>query len=144
MADATSRNVTPICGRVWCVTRIATIVGSNPGGNRQAYAAPQRCAMTGDTAALWSGIAGHVLRVIELHIEALFELIGKGLPWGIGAIHILMTDRADRATSGVVLSSMTLNAVFVAGKAGTAGIVGPVVTVCASNRGMLLAVMEEF
>jgi hypothetical protein len=144
VADTASRNVTPIRGRVWCVTRIATIVGSNPVGNRQAYAASQRCVMTRPAAALWSGIAGHVLCVIELHIEALFELIGKSLPRGIGAIHILMTDKADRATSGVVLSSMTLNAVFVAGKAGTAGIVGPVVTVCASNRGMLLAGMEEF
>ena len=144
MADAARSDVAPIGSRTGCVTPIATIVGSNPRGNRHGDAAPQRCAVTGRTAVLWSGVASQVLRMIELHIEVFFESIGKSLSWRIGPIHVLMTDITDRATSGVELGSMTINAVLVTWKAGTAGIVGSVVTVCATNRGMLTAGMEKF
>ena len=100
--------------------------------------------MTGDTALLWSGTAGHMLSVIELCIEVLFKLNGEGPARGIGAIHILMTDGTDRAAGGVVFSSMTINAVFVARKVRAAGIVGSVVTVGTADRSVLPAGMKEF
>ena len=143
MADATGSNLTPIGSRVGCVTRITTVVGSHSDGNREGHSAPQRRVMTRRTTVLWLGVAGHVLRMIELHIEAFLKLIGEGLPRGSGAIHVLMTDEADRAIGGVIFGSMTFNTVLVTWKAGSAGVVGPVMTVSAANRGVLLAGMEK-
>ena len=76
--------------------------------------------MTGRTAILWSGVAGHVLRVIELQIKAFLKLVGKGLPRRIGSVHVLMTDKADRVIGCVIFGSMTFNAVLVTRKTGSA------------------------
>jgi hypothetical protein len=45
-----------------------------------------------DAAALWSRRAGQMLRVIELHVEALFESIRKSFARRIVPVHVLMTD----------------------------------------------------
>jgi len=39
--------------------------------------------MTRGAAILWTGRAGHVLGVIELHIEAFFELVRKAFSGGL-------------------------------------------------------------
>ena len=143
MADTTRSNLAPIGSRVGCVAPVATLVGAHPDRNREGNAAPQRRVVTGGTAVLRPDVAGHVLRVIELHVEAFFELMRKGLARGIGAIHVLMTDEADRAIGGVIFGSMTFNAVFVTRKTRSAGVVGPSMTVRAANRGVLLTGMKK-
>ena len=48
--------------------------------------------MTSNAAALGPRRAGHVLGVIELQIEALFETAGKGLSGRVVAVHTGVTD----------------------------------------------------
>lgn len=70
--------------------------------------------MTSNAAALWPRRAGHVLGVIELHIEALFEAARKSLSRGIVAVHTRVTDRTHRRVGCAELCSVAAEAVFVA------------------------------
>ena len=70
--------------------------------------------MTCNAAALWPRRTRHVLRVIELHIEALFEAAGKGLPRRVVAVHTRVADRAHGHVRCRELRQMTSGAVFVA------------------------------
>ena len=60
--------------------------------------------------------ARHVLRVIELHIEALFELIRKRLERRVVAVHVRVADRTHRNVWRRELGQVTASAVFVSGK----------------------------
>ncbi len=69
--------------------------------------------MTSNAAALWPRRAGHVLGVIELHTEALFETAGKSLPRWIVAVHTRVANRTHRHIWRRKLREMTSGAVFV-------------------------------
>jgi len=100
--------------------------------------------MTGRTSVLWFRRGAHVLRVIELHIEVLFESIRKRFEQK-GVVHIHVADRTDRAIGRRVLRPMASNkAILHAGKTGPAGVIRAVVTVRATDRRMALAGMQEF
>ncbi len=60
--------------------------------------------------------ARHVLRVIELHIEALFELIRKSLERWVVAVHIRVADRTHGNVRRRELRQVTAGAVFVSWK----------------------------
>jgi len=57
----------------WRVTRVTLAVCVQAAGNRQCHTPIQRSVMTSHAAALWSRRRAHVLRVIELDVEFLFE-----------------------------------------------------------------------
>jgi hypothetical protein len=48
--------------------------------------------MTRSAAALRPGGARHVLRVIEVDVETLFEFVGKSFARRVVAVHAFMTD----------------------------------------------------
>lgn len=93
--------------------------------------------MTGRAPALGSCGAGHVLRVIELHIEALFELVREGLSRRIVAVHTLVTDRTHGNVRRRELRQVTAGAIFVTGETGPRGVVVAVMTTCAGDRSVL-------
>ena len=72
--------------------------------------------MTGSASILRAGRAARVLRMIELHVEAFFESIGKGFARWIVAVDVLMTDRAHGNIRRRELRQVTTGAVFVPGK----------------------------
>jgi len=78
-----------------------------------------------------------VLRVIELHIEALFEFVRKKLSRRIVAVHALVTDRTHGNVWRRELRQMTTSAIFVAGKTGSRGVVVAMMAACAGNRRVL-------
>ena len=69
--------------------------------------------MTSNAAALWPRRAGHVLGVIELHTEALFETAGKSLSGRVVAVHTRVADRTHRHIRRRKLRQMTSGTVFV-------------------------------
>ena len=58
----------------------------------------------------------HVLRVIELHIEALFESIRKSFERRVVAVHVRVADRTHGNVRRRELRQVTASAVFVPGK----------------------------
>ena len=62
-----------------CVAVVTLVVRRDTCGNRQRRCTPAGAAVAGGTSAGRPGGAGHVLRVIELDVEALAELCGKTL-----------------------------------------------------------------
>ena len=56
-----------------CVTRVTLAVGVQAGGNRQCHTPIQWSVMTSHATALWSRRHAHVLCMIELDVEFLFE-----------------------------------------------------------------------
>jgi hypothetical protein len=84
--------------------------------------------VTSDATTFRLGAAGHVLRVIEAHVEAFFEAIRKGFAWRVGPVDILMTNRAQRNIRCGELRQMATGAIFVTRKAGTRGVVIAVMT----------------
>ena len=84
-----------------------------------------------------------MLRVIEFHIEALFESIGKSLARRIIAIHILVTDRAHRNIGCRELRQVTTRARFVSRETGPRGIVSAPMTIVAAERSVLGTCVEK-
>jgi len=72
--------------------------------------------MTRVAAILRARGARHVLRVIELHIEAFFELIRKSFERRVVAVHVRVADRTHRNVRRRELRQVTASAVFVSGK----------------------------
>ena len=85
-----------------------------------------------------------MLRVIELHVEALLKLIRKGFARRIVAIHVLVTNRAHGNIRRRELRQVTSGTRFVTGKAGTNGIVRPAMTIVTTNRSMFRTCVKEF
>src|SRR5260370_28351312 len=100
--------------------------------------------MTRRTSILRFRRAIHVLRVIELHIEVLFESIGESFSRRIGAIYVRVADVTDRGIGRRVLRPMAFKAIFMAGKAGPSRVIRAVVTIRSTNRRVTLACLEEF
>src|SRR5262249_6084212 len=92
VADSARGEVAPVGLRARRVTGVTTVVRFQSRRNRQRNAAAQGRAVASDAAALRFGAAGQVLRVIELHIEVLSEVIGKRLTRRVGPVDILMTN----------------------------------------------------
>ena len=84
--------------------------------------------MTSRASALRSGGASHVLRVIELHIEALFELVRESLQGRIVTINVYVTDRAHGNVWGRELRQVAARAILVTRKVRARGIICAVVT----------------
>ena len=82
--------------------------------------------------------------MIELHVEAFFELVRKSFQRRITATHTGVTDRAHRHTRVCELRQMTAGAVLVAGKAGPRGIIIPMMTTRARSPGMTWTGVQEF
>ena len=100
--------------------------------------------MTADAAALRSRGAVHVLRMIELHVEAFFEGGGKSFSRWIVAAQIAVTDRAHRRVGRGVLRAMALDAVAVPGPIGLRRVVGSMMTTRARNRSVLCTGVQKF
>ena len=100
--------------------------------------------MTSNAATLGPRGAGHVLGVIELHIETLFEAGGKSLPRRIVAIHTRVTDRTHRHVRRRKLRQMTSGAVFVAGKDRLGRVVIAMMTSRTRYRRVTLTSVKKF
>src|SRR5207253_10849011 len=100
--------------------------------------------MTRGTAILWPGRAGHVLCVIELNIEALFELFGECFQWRRTVAHGGMTNGAHGNIRRSELRQVTAGAILVTRKAGPRGIVRSMMAVCTSHRRVTLAGVQKF
>ncbi len=96
-------------------------------------AAPQSAAMTTPAAVFGPSVSSHVLRMVELHIEAFLKLIRKDFARRIVPVHVLMTDRAHRNIRRRELRQMTAGAGFVTGKTRTRRIVRSVMAVVATD-----------
>ena len=118
MADTARGNIAPIRLRVRRMTSVTAVMRDDAAGNRHRNAATQRRAVTSDAASLWASGASHVLGVIELHIETLFEAAGKSLSGRVVAIHTRVTDRTHGRAGRTELCSVAADAVLVAREAG--------------------------
>ena len=127
-----------------CVTRVTLAVGVQAGGNGKRDAAIQRSVMASRATALWSCRAHHVLRVIELNVEFLFEGSGKTFQRRFRAAYICVTDRAHRNRRCDKLGEMTTGACRVPGKGRLDRIIrGSLMTSRARLRGVALACVFE-
>ena len=79
----------------------------------------RRVVMTVGTIEALSRGARHVLRVIELHIEALFEFIRERLSRRVVAVHRTVTDRTHGNVRRRELRQMTTSAILVSRKTGS-------------------------
>ncbi len=79
--------------------------------------------MTSLAAIRWSRRTGHVLGVIEFHIEAFIETGWKVFEWGLPAADIRVTDFTHRDDGSYKLRQMTVCAALMAWKTRRVGIV---------------------
>ena len=100
--------------------------------------------MTRSTAILRTRGAGHVLSMIELHVEGLFELVRESFQWWVTAAHAGVTDRAHGHTGVGELRQVTGGAIFVAGEAGPHGIIISMMAARARRRCVTCAGVQEF
>ena len=100
--------------------------------------------MTRGAAILWTGRAGHVLGVIELHIEAFFELVRESFQRRITAAHVGVADRAHRHIRVGKLRQMTTGAILVTRKTGPRRIIIPMVTTRAGGRCVTWTGVQKF
>jgi hypothetical protein len=84
--------------------------------------------MTAIATLLRARVALHVLRVIELHVEALVESRRKAFQRRIPALRVGVANQTHRNRRGRKLSAMAVGAGLVTGKAWRRGVVGAFVT----------------
>ena len=99
--------------------------------------------MTSNATALWPRRASHVLGVIELHIEALFETAGKSLSRRVVAVHARVTDRTHRHIRRRKLRQMTPGAVFMTWKDRLSCVVIAMMTSRTSDRRVTLTRVQK-
>ena len=99
--------------------------------------------MTRSTAILRPRSAGHVLSMIELHVEGFFELARESFHRWITAAHTGVTDRAHGHTRVGELRQVTAGAIFVAGEAGPRGIIIPMMTTRTRRRCVTCTGVQE-
>ena len=112
-------------------------------GNCQRRRAPARSRVTGCASARRPRRAVQVLRVIELHVEALIKPRRKTPERRVAAAHIGMTDDAHRNIRRYELAGVTTDASFMSGETRRGGIVRTLVTRGTGKRRMALAVVFE-
>src|SRR5437588_10575778 len=96
MTDTARGEVAPVRSSVRRMARVTTIVRAHSVWDRQRRPATQRRAVTSDASVLRSRGRRHVLRMIELQVEALFEFVRESFARRIVPVDALMTDRAHR------------------------------------------------
>jgi len=143
VTNAAGSQVAPVCLRVRRVTGVAAVVRRDSHRNRQRGATSQTAAVATHATVLWPRRAGQMLRVIELHVEALFKLIRKSFARRVVAVHVLVTDGAHGDVRRRELRQMTTCAGFVSGKIGTRRIVGAAMTIIAAERRVFRTCVEE-
>lgn len=99
--------------------------------------------MTGRATILWARRACHVLRVIELNIEAFFESIGKRLAWWIVAIHARVANRAHWNGGRSELSHVTAGAIFMTRKTRPRRVVSAMMTIPAGDGRVLWTAVQK-
>jgi hypothetical protein len=92
----------------------------------------------------WSRVAFHVLRVIELNVEAFIESRREIPQRRVAAFCIRVTDETHRNRRRCELSTVTIGAGFVTGETRSRGVVGAFVTGGAGEGTMSLAGVEKF
>ena len=110
--------------------------------NRERDSAIRR-RVTAITALLRSRFTFHVLRVIELHVEAFVEARGEILQRRVSALRIRVTDETHRNRRRRELSSMAIRAGFVTGETWRRGVISAFVTGSAGNGTVSLARVEK-
>ena len=84
-----------------------------------------------------------MLSVIELHVEALLELIRKSLPRWVVAVHVLVTDRAHRDVWRRKLRQVTAGAGFMPRETWPCRIVSAAMAVVATEGGVFRTCVKE-
>jgi len=87
-------------------------------GNRQSCAAVQGPVMTGSTTIARPRRSVHVLGMIEVYVEAFFEVSRKSFYWRRRAFHIHVTNGAHRHRRRDKLGQVTVGTGWVIGKCG--------------------------
>ena len=100
--------------------------------------------MTTNASVLRPGAASHVLRMIELHVEAFLEFVREGFARRIIAIDGLMTDRAHRKYGRGELRQVAAGAIFVTRKDRPGRVVVPMMTILAGDCSMFGTRMKKF
>ncbi len=99
--------------------------------------------MTRGAAVLWTARAGHVLGMIELQVEAFFELVWKGFQRRIITAHVSVADRAHGHICISKLRQMTTGAILVTRKTRPRRIIVPMMTSRAGGRRVTLTGVQE-
>ena len=123
---------------------VALVMSREVGRNGQPDSSPQRCRVTRVAATLGTRCAGHMLGMIELQVEAFFELVSESFERRITAVHVCVADRAHGHIRSCELRQMTARAIFVSGKAGPRGIIISMMTTRTGSRCMTLVGVQEF
>ena len=144
VANATRRQVASVCLSVRSVTSVTLIVGQKVRGNRESHTSSERGSVTCATAVPGTGRTGHVLRMIELDVETLFEVIGKCLTGRVITVHTGMTDRAEWCACRMDLCLVAVKAVPVARQSRPRGIIASTMTTCTRGRCVTRAAVQEF
>ena len=144
VTDTARCEVAAVCLRARRVTGVTAVVRRDSRGNRQRGAASQHATVATSATAFWSRRAGQMLRVIELHVEAFFELIGKSFAGRVVSVHVLVTDRTHGNIRRRKLRQVASGTRFVARKAGTRGVVSAPMTIVAADRGVFRTCVEKF
>ena len=98
------------------VASVTTVVCIQTNRNGQRRAAQEWFVVTAVAAIARARGAGHVLRMVKLHIEALIEPRRETLKRRVGALHIRMTNLAHRNSRSDELGQVTVGAGLVTGK----------------------------
>ena len=100
--------------------------------------------MAARASTFWPRGANHVLRMIEFHVEAFFERVGKGFSWRIVSVDTLMTDRAHRKYGRGELRQVAAGAIFVTRKDRPGRVIVPMMTILAGDCSMFGTRMKKF
>lgn len=76
------------------MTGVTLVMGGDTRRDRQRRGAASEPRVTSRTSALRTARSGVVLHMVELHVEALLEPVGKSLERWVRAIDVRMADRA--------------------------------------------------
>jgi len=109
------------------VTAVTLIVRSDPGWDCERCCTTAQTAVTGCASARWPGWAGHVLSMIEFHVEAFVEFRRKTSQRRISTADVRMTYGAHRNRRGNKLSQMAPGAGLMSGEPRRRGIIAALV-----------------
>jgi hypothetical protein len=99
--------------------------------------------MTTGTTALRASAAGHVLRVVKLHVERFLEAGGEVLQRRVVAADVRMANHAHRYCRRGELTAMTISACFVTREARRCGVVRSFVASVTGKGTVSLAGMQK-
>jgi len=141
--SARSNFFTRLSFAAWGVAGVTLVMRRDTPGNPKRRRAPTGSAVAGGTAGRWPGSSSHVLRVIELDVEALVELRGKSFQRGICAVDVRMADDTHRNIGSNKLGQMAAGARLVSRDTRRGGIIAALVTGVAGKRCVTLTRVLE-